>query len=118
MDGFFASFKYALAGIRLAVSVDRNVRLHILTGLVVIFLSCTLGISKFEFIFILFSIFFVLITEFINTSIEEMTNLIKKEHSREAMIAKDVAAAAVLLSAIFAATVGFIIFIPYLVDLL
>ncbi len=118
MDGFFASFKYAFAGIKLAISVDRNVKIHILTGIVVLFLSYILGISKFEFIFILFSIFFVLITEFINTAVEEMTNLIKKEHSREAMIAKDVAAAAVLLSAIFAAIVGLIIFTPYLFALI
>ncbi len=118
MSGFVNSFKYAFAGIKLAVTLDRNVRLHVLSGLVILFLSFILNISTLEFILVLFCIFFVLITEMINTAIEEMTNLIKKEHSREAMIAKDVAAAAVLLSAIFAAIVGFIIFTPYLLTLI
>lgn len=114
MTGFVNSFKYAFAGIKLALTLDRNVRLHVITGFVVLFLSYILRITSTEFVFVLFCIFFVLITEMMNTAIEEMTNLITKEHHREAMIAKDIAAAAVLLSAIFAAIVGFIIFTPYL----
>lgn len=107
------SFKYAIKGIGLAAKLDRNVRFHIVVAFVVLLASYFLKISKLEFIFVLFSIFFVLITEMINTAIEEMTNLITKEHHREAMIAKDVAAAAVLLAAIFAAVIGLIIFMPY-----
>ena len=118
MTGFINSFKYALTGIRLAVEVDRNIRLHVLVGIIVLLISYVLRISEFEFIFILFSIFFVLITEMINTAIEEMTTLITNEHKWEAMIDKDVAAAAVLLAAIFALVVGFIIFVPYLLVLL
>jgi len=118
MDGFVASFKYALAGLRLAVKVDRNVRIHLTVGILVLILSYVLKIPVYEFIFVIFSIFFVIITEFVNTAIEEMTNLIKKEHSREAMIAKDIAAASVLLAAIFAVIVGLIIFVPYLAVLI
>lgn len=114
MTGFFRSFKYALTGLRLAVEVDRNIKIHIIVGLLVFILSIFLGISRVEFIFILFSIFFVLITEMMNTAIEEMTNLILREHSREARIAKDIAAAAVLLAAVFALVTGIIIFVPYL----
>lgn len=118
MDGFVASFKYALAGLKLAVKVDRNVRIHLTVGILVLILSYVLKIPVYEFIFVIFSIFFVIITEFVNTAIEEMTNLIKKEHSREAMIAKDIAAASVLLAAIFAVIVGLIIFVPYLAVLI
>jgi diacylglycerol kinase len=114
MIGLIHSFKYALTGLRLAVEVDRNVRIHIIVGLLVFILSIFLGISRIEFIFILFSIFFVLITEMMNTAIEEMTNLIILEHRREARIAKDVAAAAVLLASVFALVTGIIIFVPYL----
>ena len=53
----------------------------------------------------------------INTAIEEMTNLIKIEHSMEARIAKDVAAGAVLLSAIFALIVGLLVLVPRLAAL-
>lgn len=117
MEGFINSFRYAIAGLKFAVIVDRNVKFHLIVGIFVFLLSYILRISTYEFIFVIFSIFFVLITEFVNTAIEEMTNLIKKEHSREAMIAKDIAAAAVLLSAIFAVIVGYIIFTPYLTSI-
>ena len=53
-----------------------------------------------------------------NTAIEEMTNLITTEHKREAGIAKDVAAAAVFLSAVFSVIVGAIIFIPHILLLI
>jgi diacylglycerol kinase len=53
----------------------------------------------------------------INTSIEEMTNLITREHRKEAKIAKDVAAGMVLVASACAAVVGFIIFLPYISDL-
>ena len=118
MTGFVRSFKYALTGIKLAVEVDRNVRIHIILGLLVLISSILLGISRIEFLFVLFAIFFVLITEMINTAIEEMTNLIILEHRREARIAKDVAAAAVLLAAVFAVIVGIIVLFPRMILLL
>lgn len=111
---FLRSFGYAFEGLKLSIQVDQNIRFHIVVGLLVIAASIFLKVTKSEFLFILFAVFFVLITEMINTSIEEMTNLIRREHSQEAKIAKDVAAASVLLSAIFAAVVGIIILIPRL----
>lgn len=114
---FVRSFGYAFEGLRLAVTVDQNVRFHIAVGILVLIASYILQVNKFELLFILFSIFFVLITEMVNTAIEEMTNLIVNEHRQEARIAKDVAAASVLLSAIFAAIVGFLILVPKFIAL-
>jgi undecaprenol kinase len=114
---FLKSFTYAFDGIKLAVNVDQNVRIHMIVGLFVVTVSVIVQVTKIEFIFILFSIFFVLITEMVNTAIEEMTNLIVKEHRMEAKIAKDVAAASVLLAALFAIIVGIIILIPRLIAL-
>lgn len=115
---FAKSFKYAIEGLHLAVTLDQNVRIHIIIGVIVILAAFFMRASLFEFLFILFAIFFVLITEFINTAIEEMTNLITQEHRREARIAKDVAAAAVFLAALFALVVGIIIFVPKFLVLL
>lgn len=114
---FLKSFGYAFEGLKLALSVDQNVRIHMIVGLFVVTVSVIVQVTKMEFLFILFSIFFVLITEMVNTSIEEMTNLIVKEHRMEAKIAKDVAAASVLLAATFAIIVGIIILIPRLIAL-
>lgn len=115
---FIKSFSFALEGIKLAVQVDQNVRIHFVIGLSILIISILLKVNTFELLFILFSIFFVLITEMVNTAIEEMTNLIVNEHRMEAKIAKDVAAASVLLAAVFAAIAGLIILLPKVLNLL
>ena len=108
------SFGYAFEGLYLAVKVDQNVRFHLIIGTLVVLCSIFLKVTSFEFLFIIFAIFFVVICEMINTAIEEMTNLIKSEHSLEAKIAKDIAAASVFLSAVFAFIVGCTILVPKL----
>ncbi len=111
------SFSYAIDGLKLAVQLDQNVRFHLAVGVLVFIAAIILQASKPELMFVLFAIFFVIICEMINTAIEEMTNLIKIEHSREARIAKDVAAGAVLLSAIFALIIGVLVLVPRLIAL-
>ena len=109
---FIKSFRYALEGIRLAINSDQNVRFHILAGCLAISLAFLLQISRIEFLMILLAIFFVVMAEMVNTAIEEMTNLIKKEHSREAQIAKDIAAGSVFIAALFSVVVALLVFIP------
>jgi diacylglycerol kinase len=111
------SFGYALDGLKLALGLDQNVRFHLIVGTLVFVAAVILQSSKLELMFVIFAIFFVIICEMVNTAIEEMTNLIKIEHSREARIAKDVAAGAVLLSAIFAFIVGVMVLVPRLIAL-
>lgn len=114
----FRSFGYALDGIYLAVKLDQNVRFHLVTSVLVLILSFVLKISTIEFLFIIMAIFFVLISEMVNTAIEEMTNLIIKEHHVSARIAKDVAAGAVLLSAVFAVIIASVIIVPKIISTL
>ena len=68
------SFGFAFQGLKFAVTLDQNVRFHIVVGTLVIILAFILKISVIEFLFIIFAIFFVVITEMMNTAIEEMTN--------------------------------------------
>lgn len=110
----FSSFGYALDGIYLAAKLDQNVRFHLIVSVLVLVVSFLLKISTVEFLFIVLAIFFVLISEMVNTAIEEMTNLIIKEHHVSARIAKDIAAGAVLLSAVFSVIVASIILFPKL----
>jgi diacylglycerol kinase len=114
---FIRSFGFAIEGLKLAVMVDQNVRFHLIVGILVFITAILLKASKSDLLFVIFAIFFVVITEMINTAIEEMTNLILKEHSQEAKIAKDVAAGAVLLAATFAVIVGFAVLVPKLLIL-
>ncbi len=114
---FIRSFQYAFKGLAHIWADHQNIRFHIVIGLVTLLLSYILKISYIEYLIVLITIFFVIISEMMNTSIEEMTDLITKEHRLQAKIAKDVAAASVLLSALFAIIVGAIIFIPKILNL-
>jgi len=111
---FYRSFHYALEGMMHILSKHQNIRFHIVIAIVALLLAAFLHISRIEYLFIILAIFLVIISEMINTAIEEMVNLITTEHRKEAKIAKDVAAAAVLLSSIMAIIIGLVIFIPHL----
>jgi len=102
------SFHYAADGIREAVKNEPNFRFHLLAAIFVIIAGLKLGLSQPEWFAIGFSIFFVIILELVNTSLEAITDLVSpKFHSR----AK---AASVLLASIFALIIGAAIFIPKL----
>lgn len=63
-----------------------------------------------EFIAVFITISAVITAEMINTAIEATVDLATSEFNEKAKIAKDVAAGAVLVSAIFSAIIGFFIF--------
>ena len=67
----------------------------------------------------LFALFgLILSLELVNTALEAVVDLVTKEKKPLAKIAKDTAAGAVLVSAIAAAIIGCIIFVPYLLELI
>lgn len=112
------SFRYAWQGFTHIWSQHQNIRFHMMMAVVAVIISYLLKISYIEYLFVFITIFFVIICEMMNTAIEEMTNLITTDHRKEAKIAKDVAAAAVFLSAAFSVIVGLIIFLPKVIQLL
>lgn len=112
------SFKYAFSGVVFVFRHNQNMRIHVLSAVIVIILSVIFHISAYEMGILGVMILLVLCTEMINTSIEEMTNLILKEHSKEAKITKDVAAGMVLLTSIGAIIVGLLVFFPYILRLI
>lgn len=111
------SFKYAFTGIITAFKTEQNMKIHLLIALAVILMGILLKISKLEWITCLFAIIIVLAAELFNTAIETIVDMITKEKNEKAKIAKDVSAGAVLISAIGAALVGFIIFWPKILSL-
>ena len=72
------------------------------------------GISKVELLIILLISAQVICLEMVNTAIERTVDLVTSEYHIYAKIAKDVAAGAVLVAAIFATIIGGIIFLPYI----
>lgn len=108
------SFKFAFSGIGFAFVHNQNLRIHFVSAIVVVIASFYFNVSDFEKWILGFTILLALCSEMINTSIEEMIDLITAEHRQEAKAAKDVGAGMVLISSLGALVVGIIIFTPYI----
>lgn len=104
------SFNYAAEGIIYVLRTQRNMKLHFLIAGIVLVLSLFLDLSRLEFIALLFAVTFVLVAELVNTAIEATIDVVTPTFDPLAMIAKDVAAGAVLISAINAVVVGYLVF--------
>ena len=111
------SFGYAFEGIYYALKYNQNLRIHFLIAILVIIASIIFKVNAFEMGILGVMILLVICTEMINTTIEQMVDLIINEHRREAKIAKDVSAGMVLLAAIGSVIVGLLIFIPHVLKL-
>ncbi len=80
-----------------------------------IILGIILKLSSIEWAILAITIGLVLILEFINTSLEQIVNIVSPEKQEKARIAKDVAAAGVLVSAIIAVLIGALLFLPKII---
>lgn len=104
------SFNYAFEGIIYALKTQRNMKIHFIVTVIVLVASLFFNFSKVEIILLLLTITLVLIAEMINTSIESTIDLITDQYNIFAKIAKNVAAGAVLIAALNAVVVAYLIF--------
>lgn len=104
------SFNYAIAGILDTVRTQRNMKIHLFTALCVLLACFLLDVSKIEFLILAITITLVLVAEIINTAIEATIDISTNYYHPLAKIAKNAAAGAVLVTAINALLVGYIIF--------
>jgi undecaprenol kinase len=111
---YYDTFRFAFAGIRIAIQQEKNIRFHLLISVLVIILASILSLSQIEWIILLLVISGMLVLEMLNTAIERIVDLVTLDYHPLAKQAKDVAAGAVLIFAIAAIIVGAIIFIPKL----
>lgn len=112
------SFSYAFNGFKRVYIEEPNMKVHTLAAMMVIILGFLLKVSKLEWIFLVFAIGLVIGAEVLNTSIENLVDLATEEFHKKAMIAKDTAAAYVMVLSITAAIIGLIIFVPKIVEVL
>ncbi len=116
--GFLRSFVYAGNGLWQALRTQRNMRVHFAAALLAIALGLALHITPDEFAIVFLAIGTVLVAEMINTVAEAVVDLATREYHPLARMAKDVAAGAVLLSAIIAVIVAFFVYLPHLLHIL
>ena len=107
------SFGFAMQGIKTAIRLNRNLKIHLIFGFFVIIFSFILSLSAAEKALVFMMILLVMVAEMLNTAIEEIVNLVAKDYREEAKYAKDVSAGMVLVVAIGSVIVGLYIFLPH-----
>ena len=110
MKGLLRSFVYAFNGIKNAVLTERNFRIHLTAIFFVLYFSFLYGLDSSQYGILVLILFIVPALELLNTAIENIVNMKTEEFNKYAKIAKDSAAAAVLVSAIGALGVAVSLF--------
>ncbi len=106
------SFQYAFNGLRILFYEEPNARIHLAAAVLALIAGLILKISVTEWIIVLSCITLVFVCEIINTAIENLCDFVSPEKHELIKKSKDLAAAAVLIAALFATIIGVIIFIP------
>jgi diacylglycerol kinase len=110
------SFKHALDGGWHVIVTEPNARIHVGAALGVVVLGTWLGLPARDWAVLVLAIAGVVATETMNTAVERAVDLAQPAHHPLAKLSKDVAAAAVLISATAAAVIGLLIVFPPLLQ--
>jgi diacylglycerol kinase len=108
----FQSFTYAWSGIKHLFQSEHNTIIHLVVTISVLVLGVLFAIARWEWIALIIAIAMVWTAELFNTAIEKIMDFISTERLPQIKWIKDMAAAAVLITAIAAVAVGLLIFIP------
>jgi diacylglycerol kinase (ATP) len=108
------SFQYAYQGLIALFRTEHNAWIHGGLTIAALLLSITFHISKTEWMLLVMAMALVWMAEIINTAIEKAVDFISTEKHPQIKLVKDLAAAAVLVSAVAALIIGTIIFLPKL----
>ncbi|MCX8082459.1 MAG: diacylglycerol kinase [bacterium] len=107
------SFNSALEGLFYSFKRERNIKIHTIFAFAVILLGLFFKLPLPEFILLLVVISIVFIAELINTVVEVVVDVFVSEYHYEAKKAKDISAAAVLVSAVLSVISGYLIFVKH-----
>ena len=110
------SFNFAIEGIIHVLRTQRNMRIHFAVAVAVLIAALVFDISRLELIALLIAISFVLIAEMVNTAIEGAVDVASTSFDPMAKLAKDIGAGAVLIAAINAIAVGYLVFSGQVAD--
>jgi diacylglycerol kinase len=117
MKSLIKSFRFALKGISVSFK-QRNFKIELFIAVLVIVLGYFFQITATEWCITFIAISMVLVAEMLNTAIEHLVDLVSPDYHKTAGTIKDISAGAVLVSAIFSAVIGVIIFGKYLIAII
>lgn len=114
----FESFDDAIRGVVFLLKSEQNARIHAVITITVGILAYVLNVSRIESAVLFMAVILVFAVEIINTAIEKVFDVCHPDEHKLIRAAKDAMAGAVLISAIIASVVAFLIFLPYLKKLI
>jgi len=110
----FNRLNHALKGVRSAARGDTSVRIHLFIAALVLIAGVVGCISLSDWLFLFLAIFLVLAAELFNSALEHLADNLHPGQHPGVGEAKDIAAGAVLVTAVFALIVGMFVFLPAL----
>jgi diacylglycerol kinase len=104
--------KHAINGIIDLMKQERNAKFHAVSTVVVIYVGWRVGFEVSEWLWISLAVAGVWVAELVNSSLERITDMVSPQQSELAKKAKDYAAGAVLVMAIWAIIVFLLVAVP------
>lgn len=114
----FRSFSHAWRGLLVAFRTEQSFRIQVAVGVVIIAAMFVIPVTAVERLLILVAMGAVLVLELINSMVERLVDLLRPRLDPAVADIKDIMAATVLLASGFAVVLGFMIFWPYLTQII
>jgi diacylglycerol kinase len=111
--GRIRSLKCALSGVRIMIFSQQNAWIHAFATIMVLSCGIQFGLTRAEWCWIILAVISVWTAEALNTAFEFLTDVASPAFHPLAAKAKDVAAGAVLITAVGSIAIGLLIFGPY-----
>lgn len=112
------AFNDAINGIIESIKKEKHMRFHIISAVIVILLCIFLDITKRDTMLVVIASTLVIITEMINTAFEHLVDMITQEYNKKAKLIKDISAGAVMVAAINALIIGYLVFYDKLLNMI
>jgi diacylglycerol kinase (ATP) len=109
-----ASFRHAFAGWWYVLRTQHNAWIHAVASVAILVVALGLGLERLEWAILILIVTVVWVAEFVNTAVETLVDLLSPEIHPLAKIAKDIAAASVLIAALAAIVIGLLLLGPKL----
>lgn len=107
---FLKGFVYAFRGIIYTLTNERNMRVHLVVAAYTLFFAQFYNMSSERWALLVLTISAVFALEMVNTAVERICDMYSKEQDMRIKAIKDVAAGAVLVSAVGAVFIGVFLF--------
>ena len=113
---FRESFTYAWRGLKYVLKYEKNFQTEVGFTILVVLAMIYFRVTRAEMVVLFLIIMVILIMELLNTVMERIVDILKPRVHPYAKLIKDIMAAGVLVSSLFAIVIGLVIFIPYIIS--